>query len=55
MNPVYETDLSFRSAIEELPMLLDFSTAARISEFVAQLQELMGRMNPTSYRPAEPR
>ena len=54
MYPVYETDLSVRTEIEELPQLPEFPTAARISEFVAQLEELMGRMNPSSYRPTEP-
>ena len=51
MYPVYETDMSVHTEIEELPSL---PTAARISEFVAQLEELMGRMNPTSYGPTEP-
>ena len=54
MYPVYETDLSVRTEIEELPPLPQFPTAARISEFVAQLKELMGRMNPTSHAPTEP-
>ena len=54
MYPVYETDLSVRTEIEELPPLPEFPTAARISEFVAQLEELMGRMNPSSYGPTEP-
>ena len=46
--------MSVRTEIEELPPLPEFSTAARISEFVAQLEELMGRMNPSSYGPTEP-
>ena len=54
MYPVYKTDLSVRTEIEELPSLPEFPSAARISEFVAQLKELMGRMNPTSYGPTEP-
>ena len=54
MYPVYGTDLSVRTEIEELPPLPESPTAARISEFVAQLEELMGRMNPTSYGPTEP-
>ena len=54
MYPVYETDLSVRIEIEELPSLPKFPIAARISEFVAQLEELMARMNPTSYGPREP-
>ena len=36
------------------PPLPEFFTAARISELVAQLQELMGGMNPSSYGPTEP-
>ena len=54
MYPVYETDLSVRTEIEELPPLPEFPTGARISEFVPQLEELMGRMNPSSYGPTEP-
>ena len=54
MYPVYKTDLRVRTEIQELPPLPEFPTAARISEFVAQLQELMGRMNPSSYGPTEP-
>ena len=54
MYPVYETDLSVQREIEELPPLPEFTTAARISEFVAKLEELMGRMNPSSYGPTDP-
>ena len=54
MYPVYETDLSVRTEIKELPTLPEFPTAAHISEFVAQLEELMGHMNPNSYGPTEP-
>ena len=53
MYPVYETDLSVRNDFEELRALPEFQTAACISEFVAQLEELMGCMNPTSYGPTE--
>ena len=53
MYPVCETDLNVRTEIEELPPLPEFPTAARISEVVAQLKELMGSMNPTSYGPTE--
>ena len=42
MYPVYERNLSVRTEIDELPLLPQFPTAARISEFVAQLEELMG-------------
>ena len=41
MYPVYETDLSVQTEIEELPPLPEIPTATRISEFVAQLEELM--------------
>ena len=54
MYRVYETDLTVRTEIEELPPLPEFPTAARISNFEAQLEELMRRMNPTSYGPTEP-
>ena len=54
MYPVYETDLSVRAEIEELPPLPEVPTAARISEFVAHLEEIMGRMNPSPYGPTEP-
>ena len=46
MYPVHEMDLSVRTEIDELPPLPEFPTAARISKFVAQSEELMGRMNP---------
>ena len=45
MYPVYETNLSVQTEIEELPPLPEFPTAARISEFVAQLEELIGRLS----------
>ena len=35
--PVYETDLSVRTQIEELPMLPELPSAARISEYVCDL------------------
>ena len=54
MYPVYETDLSVRTEIEELPSVPEFPTAARISDFVGQLEELMGRMSSTSYGPTQP-
>ena len=40
--------------IEELPSLPEFPTAARISELVAQLEELMGRIHTFSCWPTEP-
>ena len=51
MYQVYETDLIVRTEIEELPPPPEFPKAARNSEFVAQLEKLMGRMNPSSYGP----
>ena len=54
MYPVYKTDLSVRTEIGELPPLPEFLTAARISAFVAHLEELNGRMNPSSYGSTEP-
>ena len=54
MYVVYETDLTVRTQVAELPILSEFPTAARICEFVAQLEELTGRMNPTSYGPTKP-
>ena len=38
--PVYVTDLSVRTQIEELPMLPEFSSAARVSEYVCDLKYL---------------
>ena len=46
--------MSVRTEIEELLSLPEFPIAARISEFVAQLKKLMGRMNPRSYGPTKP-
>ena len=43
--PVYETDLSARTQIEELPMLPEFPSAARISEYMCDLEYLFSRMN----------
>ena len=52
--PVYESDLSVRTQIEELPMLPEFPYAARISEYVCDLEYLFLRMNVGSYRAIEP-
>ena len=38
--PVYETDLSVRTQIEELPMLPEFPSASRVSEYVCDLEYL---------------
>ena len=53
MYPVYETHLSVRTKMKELPMLRKCSRAARISELVTRLPEVIGRMNATSYSPNE--
>ena len=47
--PVYETNLSVRTHIEELPMLPEFPSAARISEYVCDLEYLFSSMNVGSY------
>ena len=52
--PVSETDLSVRTQIEELPMLPEFPFAARISEYVCDLEYLFSRMNVGSYGATEP-
>ena len=52
--PVYEIDLSVRTQIEELPMLLEFPSAARVSEYVCDLEYLFSRMNVGSYGATEP-
>ena len=54
MYPVYETDLSVGTEIEELPLLPEFPTTTRIPEFVAQFEELTGWMDPTSHGLIEP-
>ena len=51
MYPVSETDLNVHT---EIASLSEFPTAARISEFLAQLDQLMGRMNAPFYGPTEP-
>ena len=52
--PVYETDLSVRTQIEELPMLPEFPSSARVSEYVCDLEYLFSRMNVGSYGATEP-
>ena len=49
--PVYETDLSVSTQIEELPMLPEFPPAARISEYVCDPKYLLSRMS--CYGPTE--
>ena len=52
--PVYDADLSVRTHIEELPMLPEFPSAARVSEYVCDLEYLCSRMNVGSYGATEP-
>ena len=52
--PVYETDLSVRTQIEELHMLPEVPSAARASEYVCDLEYLFSRMNVGSYGGTEP-
>ena len=52
--PVHETDLSVRTQIEELPMLPEFPSAARVSEYVCDLECRFSRMNVGSYGATEP-
>ena len=52
--PVYETDLSVRTQIEDLRMLPEFPSAARVSEYVCDLEYLFSRMNVGSYGATEP-
>ena len=52
--PVYETDLSVRTQIKELPLLPEFPSAARISEYVCNLVYLFSRMKVGSYGPTKP-
>ena len=51
---VYETDLSVRTQNGELPMLSEFPSAARVSEYVCDLEYLFSRMNVGSYGATEP-
>ena len=52
--PVYETDLSVCTQIEELPMLLAFPFAAPVSECVCDLEYVFSRMNLGPCGPTEP-
>ena len=52
--PVYETDLSVRTQIEELPMLPEFPSAARVSEYVCDLEYLFSRMIVGCYGATDP-
>ena len=52
--PFYETDLSVRTQIEELPMLPELPSAAQVSEYVCDLEYLFSHMNVGSYGATEP-
>ena len=52
--PVYETDLSVHTQIEEVPMLPEYSSSAGVSEYVCDLEYLFSQMNIGSYGPTEP-
>ena len=52
--PVYETDLSVSTQVGELLMLPEFASAARVSEYVCDLEYLSSRMNVGSYGAREP-
>ena len=49
-----KTDLSVRTQIEELPMLPEFPSAARVPEYVCDLEYLFSRMSVGSYGATEP-
>ena len=51
---VYKTDLSVCTQTEELPMPFEFPSAARVSEYVCDLEYLFSRINVGSYGPTEP-
>ena len=52
--PVYETDLSLRTPIEELPMLREFPSAARVSEYMCNPEYLFSQMNVGSCGATDP-
>ena len=47
--PTYETDLSIRAEIQNLPVLPNNPKPARISELLADLDHWVGRLTPGSY------
>ena len=51
---VYETVQSVRTQKEELPMLPEFPSAARVSEYVCDLEYRFSQMNVRSYGATEP-
>ena len=51
--PVHEADLTVCTQIEEVPMLPEFPSAARVSEYACNLEYLFSRMNVGSYGATE--
>ena len=47
--PTYETDLSIRAEIQNLPVLPNNSKSGRVSDLLADLDHLAGRLTPGSY------
>ena len=47
--PTYETDLSIRAKIQNLPMLPNNPKPGRVSELLADLDHWAGRLTPGSY------
>ena len=47
--PTYETDLSIRAEIQNLPMLPNDPKPGRVSELLADLDHWAGRLTPSSY------
>ena len=47
--PTYETDLSIRAEIQNLPMLPNNPKPGRVSELLADLDHWAGRLTPGSY------
>ena len=47
--PTYETDLSIRAEIQNLAVLPNNPKPGRVSELLADLDQLAGRLTPGSY------
>ena len=52
--PVYETDLSVHTQIGELPMVPEFPSAARVAEYMCDLEDVCFRMDVGSHGATEP-
>ena len=53
--PTYETDLSIRAEIQNLPVLPNNPKPGRVSELLADLDHWAGRLTPGSRHPKHPR